>query len=145
MGRVDFDRNGTLDLEEFISGLIDWTEVSLTAVSSLRMCVIKSGSCSAQGNMAFHMGYTSVASWDTVKKAAKDAANKKVQATLVALTSGDAMVQLQKDGDWESRVDAAFAKLDSNGDGYIDLEELLAQLPFETEESYDGERLMEVM
>ncbi len=39
MGRVDFDRNGTLDIEEFISGLIDWTEVqtllhphSLTAV-----------------------------------------------------------------------------------------------------------------
>ena len=32
MGRVDFDRNGTLDLEEFISGLIDWTEVcSVTA------------------------------------------------------------------------------------------------------------------
>lgn len=29
MGRVDFDRNGTLDLEEFISGLIDWTEVGL--------------------------------------------------------------------------------------------------------------------
>ncbi len=27
MGRVDFDRNGTLDIEEFISGLIDWTEV----------------------------------------------------------------------------------------------------------------------
>lgn len=27
MGRVDFDRNGTLDLEEFISGLIDWSEV----------------------------------------------------------------------------------------------------------------------
>ena len=53
-------------------------------------------------------------------------------------------MQLQKDGDWESRVDAAFAKLDSNGDGYIDLEELLAQLPFEVEETYDGERLMEV-
>ena len=53
-------------------------------------------------------------------------------------------MQLQKEGDWESRVDAAFAKLDSNGDGYIDLEELLAQLPFEAEESYDGERLMEV-
>ncbi len=51
---------------------------------------------------------------------------------------------MQKDGDWESRVDAAFAKLDSNGDGYIDLEELLAQLPFEAQESYDGERLMEV-
>ncbi|KAL0030347.1 hypothetical protein WJX77_011206 [Trebouxia sp. C0004] len=76
MGRVDFDRNGTLDIEEFISGLIDWTE-------------------------------------------------------------------LQKEGDWESRVDAAFAKLDSNGDGYIDLEELLAQLPFEAQESYDGERRME--
>lgn len=27
MGRVDFDRNGTLDIEEFISGLIDWNEV----------------------------------------------------------------------------------------------------------------------
>lgn len=27
MGRVDFDRNGTLDMEEFISGLIDWTEL----------------------------------------------------------------------------------------------------------------------
>lgn len=53
-------------------------------------------------------------------------------------------MQLQKDGDWETRVDAAFCKLDSNGDGYIDLEELLAQLPFESEESYDGERLMEV-
>lgn len=35
MGRVDFDRNGTLDLEEFISGLIDWTEVSLTACGSV--------------------------------------------------------------------------------------------------------------
>lgn len=34
MGRVDFDRNGTLDLEEFISGLIDWSEV-LTALSLL--------------------------------------------------------------------------------------------------------------
>ena len=54
-------------------------------------------------------------------------------------------MQLQKDGDWETRVDAAFGKLDSNGDGYIDLEELLAQLPFESEESYDGERLMEVL
>ena len=30
MGRVDFDRNGTLDIEEFISGLIDWTEVCRT-------------------------------------------------------------------------------------------------------------------
>ena len=29
MGRVDFDRNGTLDIEEFISGLIDWNEVRL--------------------------------------------------------------------------------------------------------------------
>ena len=61
-----------------------------------------------------------------------------------ALTSCYGM-QLQKDGDWETRVDAAFGKLDSNGDGYIDLEELLAQLPFESEESYDGERLMEVI
>ena len=41
-------------------------------------------------------------------------------------------------------MDAAFAKLDSNGDGYIDLEELLAQLPFQTAEAYEGERLMEV-
>ena len=53
-------------------------------------------------------------------------------------------MQLQKDGDWEARVSAAFAKLDGNGDGFIDLEELLAQLPFEAAESYDGERLMEV-
>lgn len=53
-------------------------------------------------------------------------------------------LQLQKHGTWDSRVDAAFAKLDSNGDGYIDLEELLAQLPFQTAENYDGERLMEV-
>lgn len=38
MGRVDFDRNGTLDLEEFISGLIDWTEVMLTVFGLLDMC-----------------------------------------------------------------------------------------------------------
>ena len=37
MGRVDFDRNGTLDLEEFISGLIDWTEVMLTVFGLLDM------------------------------------------------------------------------------------------------------------
>ena len=34
MGRVDFDRNGTLDIEEFISGLIDWTEVWSSLASS---------------------------------------------------------------------------------------------------------------
>ena len=53
-------------------------------------------------------------------------------------------LQLQKHGAWEDRVDAAFAKLDINGDGYIDLEELLAQLPFQTAEAYEGERVMEV-
>lgn len=38
MGRVDFDRNGTLDIEEFISGLIDWTEVPRLRLHST-MCV----------------------------------------------------------------------------------------------------------
>ena len=116
MGRVDFDRNGTLDLEEFISGLIDWTEVMLNICGLEGMCRTSVTAGCMQG----------------------------LHSATLALTRYDCM-QLQKDGDWESRVDAAFAKLDSNGDGYIDLEELLAQLPFETEESYDGERLMEVV
>lgn len=38
MGRVDFDRNGTLDLEEFISGLIDWTEVALNISGLESIC-----------------------------------------------------------------------------------------------------------
>ena len=40
MGRVDFDRNGTLDIEEFISGLIDWNEVSHFQHATLRYAMI---------------------------------------------------------------------------------------------------------
>lgn len=42
MGRVDFDRNGTLDLEEFISGLIDWTEVELNISLGWEACAVTS-------------------------------------------------------------------------------------------------------
>ena len=36
------------------------------------------------------------------------------------------------------------SSIDGNGDGFIDLDKPLAQLPFEATESYDGERLAEV-
>lgn len=38
---------------------------------------------------------------------------------------------LQQDVLWEKWVDMAFQKLDSNGDGFIDLEELIAKLPID--------------
>ena len=57
------------------------------------------------------------------------------------------MLQLQKDGEWAKWVDLAFAKLDTNDDGYIDLEELIAQLPgmgVGIDERRDSERLLAV-
>ena len=55
--------------------------------------------------------------------------------------------QLQKDSEWAKWVDLAFAKLDTNDDGYIDLEELIAQLPgmgVGIDERRDSERLLAV-
>ena len=57
------------------------------------------------------------------------------------------VLQLQKDGDWAKWVDLAFAKLDTNDDGYIDLEELIAQLPgmgVGVDKRQDSERLLAV-
>lgn len=57
------------------------------------------------------------------------------------------MLQLQKDGEWAKWVDLAFAKLDTNNDGYIDLEELIVQLPgmgVGIDERRDSERLLAV-
>ena len=57
------------------------------------------------------------------------------------------MLQLQKDSEWAKWVDLAFAKLDTNDDGYIDLEELIAQLPgmgVGIDERRDSDRLLAV-
>ncbi len=57
------------------------------------------------------------------------------------------VLQLQKDGEWAKWVDLAFAKLDTNNDGYIDLEELIVQLPgmgVGIDERRDSERLLAV-
>ena len=57
------------------------------------------------------------------------------------------LLQLQKDGEWAKWVDLAFSKLDTNDDGYIDLEELIAQLPgmgVGVDERQDSERLLAV-
>lgn len=55
-------------------------------------------------------------------------------------------VQLQQDKLWSTWVDVAFNKLDSNGDGYIDLDELISLLPADgdTDASLHSERLLEV-
>lgn len=49
--------------------------------------------------------------------------------------------QLQADTQWGYWVQLAFQKLDSNGDGYISLDEIVLQLPVEG--STDSERLLE--
>jgi Ca2+-binding EF-hand superfamily protein len=55
-------------------------------------------------------------------------------------------LQLQQDVLWEKWVDMAFQKLDSNGDGFIDLEELIAKLPIDdaTSAATRTERHLEV-
>ena len=46
-------------------------------------------------------------------------------------------MQLQQDKLWASWVDLAFSKLDSNGDGFIDLDELISNLPVDLENDSD--------
>ena len=55
-------------------------------------------------------------------------------------------VQLQQDQVWAQWVELAFSKLDSNGDGFIDLDELIAKLPLEAESdaATQNERMLEV-
>ena len=55
-------------------------------------------------------------------------------------------LQLQQDNLWSKWVDMAFQKLDSNGDGFLDLEEIISQLPMEDAENVTTrrERLLEV-
>ena len=52
---------------------------------------------------------------------------------------------LQKDSLWSRWVDVAFGKLDSNGDGYIDLDELINRLPMLTgTDNPEAERVLAV-
>jgi hypothetical protein len=37
--------------------------------------------------------------------------------------------QIMQEQEWQSYVDGAFSRMDLDGDGYIDLEELLSELP----------------
>ena len=56
-------------------------------------------------------------------------------------------VQLQQDELWSKWVELAFSKLDSNGDGYIDLNELVSKLPTDDEvksSTTKTERILEV-
>ena len=51
----------------------------------------------------------------------------------------------QKDKLWSRWVDVAFSKLDSNGDGYIDLDELIVRLPMLTgTDNPEAERVLAV-
>ena len=53
--------------------------------------------------------------------------------------------QLQEDHLWTRWVDLAFGKLDSNGDGFIDLEELISRLPIVTgADNPESERMLAV-
>ena len=57
-------------------------------------------------------------------------------------------VQLQQDELWSKWVELAFSKLDSNGDGYIDLNELVSKLPTDDEvksSTTKTERILEVV
>ena len=58
------------------------------------------------------------------------------------------MLQLQQDELWSKWVELAFQKLDANGDGYIDLNELVSQLPQDDEvnqKTAKTERILEVL
>lgn len=64
----------------------------------------------------------------------------------ISLNLPSLLVQLQQDSLWSKWVDMAFQKLDSNGDGFLDLEEIISQLPVEDAENVTTrrERLLEV-
>ena len=52
---------------------------------------------------------------------------------------------MQQDTLWSRWVDIAFGKLDSNGDGFIDLDELLVRLPVLTgTDNPEAERVLAV-
>jgi len=39
------------------------------------------------------------------------------------------LLQVMQEQEWQSYVDQAFSRMDLDGDGYIDLDELLSELP----------------
>ena len=54
-------------------------------------------------------------------------------------------MRVQQDNLWSRWVDIAFAKLDGNGDGFIDLEELISRLPILTgTDNPEAERVLAV-
>lgn len=54
-------------------------------------------------------------------------------------------MQLQQDQLWSRWVDLAFGKLDSNSDGYLDLDELITRLPMVTgSDNPESERMLSV-
>lgn len=58
------------------------------------------------------------------------------------------LVQLQQDELWSKWVDLAFQKLDINGDGFIDLNELVSKLPVDDDvkgSTAKTERVLEVI
>jgi calcium-dependent protein kinase len=54
-------------------------------------------------------------------------------------------VQVMQEQEWQSYVDQAFNRMDLDGDGFIDLDELLSELPaaYFSEPSSEDERIAE--
>jgi calcium-dependent protein kinase len=66
--------------------------------------------------------------WPSVMRGGKDTGDGG-GAAASAGSAGAAAQEEVRASDWDGYVQAAFARLDRDGDGFIDLEELLAELP----------------
>ena len=146
MQRIDLNDNGNIEFEEFAAGMLDWKtlQVDLLLFSPSQPPALAQGQLSSASTCRPQNGRCSAAGHDWHFKVYLPGimlhSRHEIEQQLLRVCCG-----VQQDKLWSRWVEVAFGKLDSNGDGYIDLDELIIRLPMLTgTDNPEAERVLAV-